>query len=714
MTFKFRKADRLRAAGRTSLFVAGVSAALLAAAPSWAQSSVLTHHNDNSRTGANLNEKILNTTNVNVSAFGRLFSREVDGQIYAQPLYVSGVTLPGHGKRNIIYVATMHNTLYAFDADDRYRSAPYWSLSLGAPRPSGFPTRYGVMSDIQVEIGALPTPVIDPATNTIYVANYMEDSSSGPYHWMLHAIDIVTGAEKLGGPVEIKPSCHGSGAGSVNGVLTFDPSLQNLRPALTLSRGVVYVSSASFEDTDPYHGWIAGYRASDLAQVSVFNTTPDGDGTGVNGEGEGGLWMAGEGLTVDTSGNLYCSVGNGVSTVKSGGTGFGESFVKLSPTLQALDYFMPFNADQLNRDDEDLGCSGVLGIPGSNLIVGGGKEGKLYLVDKDQMGHYNAGGDSNIVESWQAVDTSRSGSHHIHGVPAYYDGPTGRHIYLWGENDYLRAFAFDGSVFNTTPSSQSTVLAPQYSIGMPGGFLSISANGAAAGTGIVWALTPLNGDAGPNTVDGILRAFDANDLSKELWNSNQYPTQDMLGKFAKFVPPTVANGKVYAATFSNKLVVYGLLPAKRAPYHPGPAVVAGHIYWLRNSLSGLVLDDPAASRSPVQLIQWGVNGGENQEWRAVNMGNSCWKFENVSSHLSLKVAGASTDLGAAIEQNVSSKDASEQWILSPVGDGTYKIVNRGNGLLIDDAGASLDPGTGMLQWYDNGGSNQHWTFERVH
>ncbi|MEO7718267.1 MAG: pyrrolo-quinoline quinone [Capsulimonas sp.] len=532
---------------------AAVSSMLLgAAAPVWSQVSVLTHHNDNLRTGTNSGEKILSTKNVNVNTFGKIFTRSVDGQIYAQPLYVPKVSIPDHGKHNVVYVATMHDSVYAFDADDPAASEPLWHVNLGTPRPSGFDTRYGPLRDIRGEIGILPTPVIDPKTKTIYVAAYTQDGAPGPYHWKLHALDITTGSEKFSGPIEIGATIPGTGDGNVGGVLTFNPTLQNLRPALTLAAGVVYVASASFADTNPYHGWVIGYDASSLAQVSVFNTSPDGD--------EAGLWMAGEGMTVGSDGNLYCLTGNGASTIRSGGASYGEAFVKLSPKLLPLDYFMPSNADALNAGDTDLGAAGVLAIPGKKLVISGGKEGILYLLNTNKMGKYNAGGDD-VVQEWQAINTSQSGSHHVHGTPIYYSGASGAHLYVWGENDYLRAFSFNGDTFNTTASSKSTMLAPQINSGMPGGFLSISANGGAAGTAIVWASTPYEADAQHDTVTGILRAFDANDLSKELWNSSQNAERDAIGNLAKYNPPTVANGKVYAATFSNALVVYGLLPA---------------------------------------------------------------------------------------------------------------------------------------------------------
>ena len=521
---------------------------------------------------------------------------------------------------------------------------------------------------------------------------------SGPYHWKLHALDITSGAEKFGGPVEIGASIAGTGDGSVGGVVTFNPTYQNLRPALTLAGGVVYVASASFGDTNPYHGWIIGYNASSLSRVCAFNTTPNGD--------EGGLWMAGEGMTVDTAGNLYCLTGNGADTVKSGGDGYGETFLKLTPALAPLDYFMPSNADSLNAGDIDLGSSGVLGIPGTTLVVGGGKQGILYLVNTNNMGHYNSGGDS-VVQEWQAINTSKSGSHHVHGLPAYYSGSGGAHVYVWGENDYLRAYAFNGSTFNTTATSTSTMLAPQINSGMPGGFLSISANGAVAGTGIVWAATPYNADAIHNTVAGVLRAFDANDLSKELWDSNQNSARDAIGNFAKYAPPTVANGKVYAATFSNVLAVYGLLPVGSGP------VQSGHTYRLVNKLSGMVLETSGFPKTTSPLEQYPSNGGANQVWLATALSGGYWEFTNSNSSLAVDVKGNSTAAGAVVQQYAWNGGNNQQWSITQASDGAYKVVNRNSSLLLDVSKASLSQNAPIVQNTDNNGADGHWTFQLV-
>lgn len=539
---------------------------LLTALPGWGQVSVLTQHNDVGRSGANLSETVLTPSNVNPNGFGKLFSVPADGHVYAQILYVSGLAIGG-GTHNVFFVATEHNSVYAYDADTG--GNPYWQVNLGPSVPS---------SDINtpnmpVEIGITATPVIDPASQTLYCVAATKES--GKYLYRLHALDLATGGEKLGGPTLIQASVRGTGVAGVNGVITLDPFKHNNRPGLLLLNGTVYTAFASHEDYDPYHGWVLAYSASTLQQTAVFNVTPNGT--------RGGIWQAGVGLTADGSGNIYLMTGNGTTSAPSGGADYGEAFLKMSlsgSTLSVSDWFIPNNYDSLNHYDNDLGSSGVLGIPGTSLIVGGGKEGKLYLIDTANMGHYNASGDP-VLQEFQAVH-SRGSSGHIHGGPVYWNGPNGPHIYLWGENDFARAFPFypatgtSSAYFGTTASSVGLDYSPALTsvYGMPGGFLSLSANGAQSG--IIWATTPYDGDSIHAVVNGIFRAYDATNLSKELWNSKQVASRDDLGLFAKYNSPTIANGKVYLPTFSRQVCVYGLLP--HSTLVTVKSVSTGHTY----------------------------------------------------------------------------------------------------------------------------------------
>src|SRR5579883_2171869 len=522
--------------------------------------AVLTQRYDNNRSGANLNETVLNTRNVNVDDFGLVFTRTVEGQVYAQPLYVSNLPFTDavSGQvttHNAVFVATMHNDVYAFDADDPAASTPLWHVNFGpsAPVPNlDFGNRLGSYSDIAVEVGIVSTPVIDLSTGTIYVValtkEYTSDGSY-QYHHRLHALDLTTGREKDGGPVDITASAPGAGYDSVDGTIAFSNTQQLQRPALLLSNGVVYVAFGSYADTDPYHGWVLGYDASTLRLVSVFDGTANGN--------EGGIWQSGWGPSADAGGNVYVVTGNGTwdAMDEGGDADYGDSVVKLGPVSGATtvtnamtvsDWFTPYNQEILEQVDADLGSSGALLITGTNLLVTGSKAGTIYVVDRTNLGHFNPDGDSQIVQSFAASFGQ------IYGSVTYWNGPGGLLLYTWGVGDYLKAFRFDGSLFDTTPAYTSTMPA-----GYPGGMLSLSANGSAPGSGILWASHPYSGDGGQS---GILQAFDASNVSHELWDSKQDVARDDLGTYAKFNAPTVADGKVYVGTFSGYLAVYGLLP----------------------------------------------------------------------------------------------------------------------------------------------------------
>ena len=500
--------------------------------------AVLTQHNDAARSGANLSETLLNTNNVNPVQFGKLFSRVVDGCLYAQPLYVPNVTIPQQGVHNVLYLATEHNSVYAYDADDPAAITPLWRVNLGASVPSTdiSPT----YNDLTPEIGITGTPVIDPSTGTLYVvAKTRED---GGYHQRLHALDITTGSESFNGPAEISATFAGSGDGNVEGNIGFDPLKQLNRPGLLLQNGIVYVAFGSHGDADPYHGWVMGYQAATLQQVAVYNTTPDG--------GRGAIWMSGQGISGDSV-NVYVTTGNGTCDADVDcGRNLGESFIKLTAALTPADWFTPGNRGEMDQEDLDVGSGGLLLIPGTSFATAAGKDGILRLVDTNAMGRFNA--DMN-----QDVQEFKATANKLLGAPIFWAGVNNDAlIYLWGDGDSLKSFRLANGQFWTTPASQSSIQTPAgTSNSAP---LSLSANGSEAGSGIVWAACPDGGDANLGMVQGILRAFDASDLSIELWDSRMDPTHDDAGLFAKFCPPTVANGKVYLASFSGQLNVYGL------------------------------------------------------------------------------------------------------------------------------------------------------------
>jgi len=517
------------------------------------QVAVTTHHNDNGRTGQNLTERVLNTSNVNVNTFGKLFARAVDGQIYAQPLYVPDLSVAGQ-IRNVVYVATQNDSLYAFDADDPAASAPLWHVNFGNAVPST-DVNPGC-ADITPQVGITSTPVIDTSSSTIYVVAKTKNTSDNSYHFNIHALDLVTGTEKFGGPTEITAQVPGTGVESVGGTVTLDPLQQFNRPGLLLLNGIVYVAFGSACETSPWHGWIVGYGASTLQQVAVLNTTPNGS--------DGGIWGGGQGLLADSGNNIYVMTGNGTFDPTTGGD-YGDSVLKISTAsgLSIVDYFTPTNQAALDAADLDLGSGGPMALPGTSVIVGSGKDGVVRVLDTANLGQFSATANNN-VQNFQGTT-----GFVFMGAPIYWNSPNhGPVIYIWSGNDALKAYQFANGTFQTTPVSQSTVLEAQgYSNSVP---LSLSANGNQAGTAIVWGSGAFSANANQQTVAGILRAFDATDLKNELWDSKQNTARDDLGNYAKFSPPTIANGKVYQATFSNQLVVYGLLTSS----NPGPTVSA--------------------------------------------------------------------------------------------------------------------------------------------
>jgi len=511
--------------------------------------SVLTHHNDNTRAGWNDNETLLTTSNVNPQQFGAVFTLPVDDQVYAQPLVVGKLGIDG-GERNVVYVATVNNTLYAFDGDD---GRLYWKRNLTEPgmRPPRNTDMTGACGgnyqDFSGNIGIVGTPVIDAATKTLYVV--ARSTSGSSYFQYLHAVNVVDGAERSGSPIAIVASVAGTGAGSVAGTITFDPLRQNQRQALTLVNGIVYLSFSSHCDWGPYHGWILGYDAGTLQRQVVYNATPNGS--------DGGMWESGAGIAADAGGNLYVVTGNG--TVGDAGnpaslTNRGSSALKLTrsgATLSVASWFTPYNYQTLNNFDIDYGSLGSLLIPNSSYFLTGGKDGNLYLLNRDAMGGYVQG--SNQVQ--QVVPLGSNA--YLHGQAAYYKGSAKEFAYVWSENNPLRAIPFDRNT-NLLDAQRQTTFSNGGPTGGSGAILSVSSNGSTDGTGIVWASYAFSGDAGHEVRPGILRAFDANDVTRELWNNRQNLASDGAWNYAKFAAPTIANGRVYLPTFSNAVVVYGL------------------------------------------------------------------------------------------------------------------------------------------------------------
>jgi hypothetical protein len=511
--------------------------------------SVVGQHGDLKRTGWNTQETVLRVNNVTPSTFGKAYTVEVDDQIYAQPLVVSRVNIAG-GQHNVVYVATVNNTVYAIDAD---KSQIYWqkNYSPAGQRPPKNTDLTGACgggyTDFTGNIGIVGTPAIDSVSQTMYFVARSTNGSGG-YFQYLHAIDLSTGTERTGSPQLITASMAGTGDGNVNGVITFNAQKQNQRSGLLLLNGVVYISWASHCDWGPYHGWMLGYNAQTLAQEVVYNTTPDGY--------FGGIWMAGAAPAVDEDGNIYVAVGNGSIGVPGNLNNVrnrGESAVKLARvgnTLVVRSFFTPKNYQELENADLDFGSVQMLLVPNTKLAITGCKDGNIYVMDRDNMGSLNTSAN-------QVVQTIALGSGKgLRSSFAYYQGANKEFFYTWSENAALKAFPFNRST-GTFDVNGVVISSAQGPVGASGAMMSGSSNGTVAGTGVLWASHAATGDANHTNRPGILRAFDASDVTKEIWNSTMNADDD-IGSYAKFACPTIANGKVYMATFSRQLVVYGL------------------------------------------------------------------------------------------------------------------------------------------------------------
>jgi len=506
--------------------------------------SVLTYHNDLARTGQNLNETLLTPASVSSGQFGRLFSYTVDGQVYAQPLYLPGVVIPGKGIHNVVFVVTEHDSVYAFDADN-YLSAPLWHVSFINPA-QGVTTASASdlgCASIVPEVGITGTPVIDQASGTLYVVAMTEEASSDGYVHRLHALDVTTGAERRGSPVEIQASVPGQGDG--NTTVQFRPWLYKQRAGLLLLNDVVYTAWSSQCDTGNYHGWIIGYDTNTLQQAAVYTNTPNWDA--------GAFWQGGAAPAVDANGNIYVVSANGTFDANTGGSDLGESIIKLSTSkgLLAADYFTPYDADALSEKDMDLGSSGALLLPdgaGSSthphLLVSGSKSGSIYLLDRDNLGHFQPGGNGQIVQSLDGVVGP------IFGIPVYFND----NVYFSGAHDQVKAFSLQNGLLSVLPTSASSATFAVF-----GSVPSISANGIQ--NGILWTIDPA----------AHLDAYDAADLSHQLY-------QGSVDSFVKFSTPTIANGKVYVGTL-NSLDVFGLTDqasgsvasvVSAAGFQPGP------------------------------------------------------------------------------------------------------------------------------------------------
>ena len=549
-----------RSASRARLVITFValSGFLSSASTSLAQINVTTQHNDIARTGQNTNETILTPLNVNASSFGKLFYYVVDGYVYAQPLYMSGITMgsgtPQAGtKHNVVFIATEHDSVYAFDADSNLgaNGKPLWQISLldsahgAAAGATTVPTSDIGSSDVVPEYGITSTPVIDPATNTIYVVGKIKENGGELYR--LHALDITTGAEKFGGPVVLSGSVPGNGEGSSSGTLQFNARYEMQRPGLLLLHGIVYIGFGSHGDSGPWHGWILAYNANTLKTTGAWCSTPNGFGAGI--------WESGTGLTANVPdpvnhpyGYLYSATGTGTvdpTPPYTDAMGYSVSVFKLDlangmPTI--LDEFTPFDASALTTSNRDQGSGGPIVLPdsvgaGKHLFVQVGKTGRVYLFDQYNLGGYHPSNTSD-PEAKAFVNGE------VYGGPAYWNG----NLYIWARNDRLKAFSIANGVLSGTPTSTATEVSA-----FPGPASAVSANGTS--NGIVWNVQT---DGYTSQSPEILYAHDATNVANLLYSSNENLARDNPGGAVKFVSPTIVNGKVYLGA-EHQVAVYGLL-----------------------------------------------------------------------------------------------------------------------------------------------------------
>ena len=593
--------------------LAALAASLIFSRELPAQVDVLGRHNDQGRTGANLQETVLSPATLNSQQFGKLAYRVVDGNVYAQPLIVSGAKVSHRsGAANVAIVATEHNSVYAFDADDTVQASTKAQLWHTGPNILGnaaaslkLYTAIGNVkcADLTTEVGITSTPAVQltsttaPKQGVIFVAAKSE--KGGNYFYQLFALKLANGA-KLGA-VPIQGDVAGDGVGTQNGRVAFQPLYQLNRPALLLSGNKLIVAFGGHCDEGPYHGWVFAYDVSNpksIKPAGVWCTTPQGKGG--KKESRAGIWMSGEGPALDEDGAVYVATGDGTFNP---GSDFANSVVKLKVNTMGFsvtDWFTPANHEFLKERDLDLGSGGVVVLPGSRQLIAGGKEGKLYLIDRNDMGKDQA----MAPAQFQATHDPEGPEHepkyyNLHGNPVVWPRGAEMFLYINGEENPFQQYRLlpDSTAgkwhFDSAQPYRSsancaakpncvTAPYPNYPAGlfghedrkpiwMPGGMLSLSANGSKDHTGILWVTSPLGGNANEMIVRGVLRALDASDVSKpELWDSETTGNaQDQLGQFAKFNPPTIANGKVYVATFQEEAIgddqIHRIAPAGDRP-----------------------------------------------------------------------------------------------------------------------------------------------------
>jgi hypothetical protein len=560
---------------------------------------VTTYHNDLMRDGQNQNETILTPTNVNSSTFGKIGALPADGLVYAQPLFMQSVLASDGDTHDLVFVATEHDSVYAYDANSLSKT-PVWqrhfltdtciAVSATQVGTCTTPTPIQVNApNVSPEVGITATPVIDTASGTMYVTAMSLEN--GLYYWKLHALSIASGAEQPGSPIVIDSQYPGDGDGesAVDGLIYFSPINQLSRSGLVLYNGLVYIAFSSFNDNEPCHGWLFAYNAATLDPVSAYMSTPN--------SGDGNIWMSGGAPAVDTNGNIYLATGNGDATFAAKGVvDLADSVLKLTFGADGFDledYFTPYNRQTLAENDVDLGSGGVLLLPDQvgaypHMLVAGGKEGTIFLIDRDNMGKLNtaAGATSDpqiIQELVNIVPGGKSYGNGIYGTMSYYNG----NVYLVSAGDYLRSIPLTNGALDWANAQKSSVANT-----LRGATTSISANNNT--DGIVWYLDAsaytygfVTGEMPPTLTNGpaILYAFNASNVASPIYASNKVST-DAAGDAVKFAVPTVAHGKVFVGT-QTELSVYGLRSdVAAANFRKGDRAIASVKPAVEYSLSG--------------------------------------------------------------------------------------------------------------------------------
>jgi len=525
---------------------------------------VLMWRGDASEKGLYGSETTLTTANVNPNQFGRVGSFQADGLVMAQPLYVTNLDMGSGGTHSVVIVATENDSVYAIDADNPGAGA-LWQRSYIDPAHgvTTLPDNFGGRTTLGGQVGITGTPVIDAGTGVLYFVTTL--ARNGVAEQWLRAVDIRSGTDFGPGGVKIEASVPGDGKGSVNGTINFDPSLQNQRAGLTELNGNILVTWGSFSDYGVYHGWLMAFDAKSLALKAVFNPTPQAQAIdAANGPadhgGGGAFWQGGAAPAIDSGGNIYLNSADGSFNADQGGNNYGDTLLKLQlsgGSFQVMDWFTPSNADCIDLDDLELGSSGVALLPtdftnGAQIAATTSKEGRLFLTDRNSLGKFNAGGDSQILQEFMVGEDSCTASttggaaegpgwNRLYGTPSYWNG----NVYAGASNLVLKQFQFQGGTLNPNPVAVSPT-----AYGVRGGNTVVSANGDQ--NAIVWVYE--KADSG----QGILHAYDATSVSKELWNSMMNAGRDALGEGIGFATPVVVNGKVLV-TYDTRVGIFGLI-----------------------------------------------------------------------------------------------------------------------------------------------------------